>query len=65
MARRVLTFILVAILGVAAAVESEKETRLQQLKLEKRQKEACLTLTRSFYHSEESTIKQFVEVHPT
>jgi hypothetical protein len=57
MARRVLTFILVAVLGVAAAVESEKETRLQQQKLEKRQKEACLTLTRSFYHSEESTIK--------
>ena len=27
--------------------------------------EACLTLTRSFYFSEENTIKQFVEVHPT
>jgi hypothetical protein len=54
MAKRVLTFILVAFLGVAAAADAEKELRQQQQRLKKQQMEACLTLTRSFYNAEES-----------
>lgn len=62
---RLLSFILIATLVMAALTDEERKERAQKAALKKQQMESCLTLVRSFYSKEEAMIKQFVDVHPT
>lgn len=65
MVSKILTFILLVCVSMAALSPEEKKERAEQAAHKKATMESCLTLVRSFYAKEETMIKQFVDVHPT
>jgi hypothetical protein len=52
-------------LAAHALSPEEKKARAQAAKVKKQQMESCLTLVRSFYHTEEKMVQEFVDTHPT
>lgn len=61
MIKGLLCLIYLSCVASAALTEEEKKERATAAKLKKQQMESCLTLVRSFYHTEEKFAKDFVE----